>query len=185
MLQLIDVSEPIPARVELDDYLPLIVRWGDSNENLMALPNLYWGIGNRYSLLEIGIEPELNVIRVVKVVNAGQFIIYDSQVQIDSKIPAQLGLPICNTADWSLSPNFTNRFFREDGTFELHIGKNHVCVVFSPDQVISQLVSGRVRFGLDQNNYLCMLEVGEFSDQEMARLIDTLKHQQSSAGLKM
>ena len=185
MLQLIDVSESIPARVELDDYLPFIVRWGEPNENLMAPPNLYWGISTEYSLLEIGIEPELKAIRVVKVVLPGRFIIYDSQVHIDAKTPARSGIPICNTTDWLSNPNFTNRFFTEDGTFELHVGKNHVCVIFSTHQIVSQIVSEKVRFGLDQNNYLCMLEVGEFSDEEMVRLIDTLKHHQASAGLRI
>lgn len=108
---------------------------------------------------------------------AGRVTIQNSDFHINASLPARSGMPICKIDDWSSSIELTSGYYREEKTFELHLGSNHVCVIFSDLEVVSQIVCGRVRFGLDLNNYLCLLEVVGFSDEEIEQLIETLRYQ--------
>lgn len=182
MLKCVDVSEIIPESIELDDYVPLIITWGEPDyldpSNLMRLaPKLYWSIGDKFSLLEIGIDSEIRIIRVIKVVLAGRVTIQPSEFNINASLPARTGMPICQIDDSSSSIELTNGYYRENGTFKLHVGSNHLCVIFSDLEVVSKIVCGRVRFGLDLNNYLCMLEVVAFNGEEISQLTETLRYQ--------
>ena len=68
------------------------------------------------------------------------------------------------------------RYIRQEGKFKINIGKNYLCVILSEENIVSQIVCGRVRFGLDLNHYLCMLEVVGFSGEEIAQLTETLRY---------
>lgn len=184
MLKIVDVSEQLPEIMEFDDYIPLIIRWGepdylDPKNLMMQVPKLYWSISNQYLLLEIGIDSQIRIIREIKVVLAGRVTIQPSESHINVNLPARSGMPICQIDGDSSSIELTNGYYRENRTFELHIGSNHLCVIFSNLEVVSQIVCGRVRFGLDVNNYLCMVEVSGFSGEEIAQLTETLKYQRS------
>ena len=182
MLKIVNISEILPEIMELDDYIPIIIRWGEADylnpRNLMMLtPKFYWSISDEFSLIEIGIDSENRIIRVIKVVLAGRVTIQSSEFHINPSLLAQSGMPICQIDEQSSSIELTSGYYRENGTFELHIGSNHLCVIFSNLEVVSQIVCGRVRFGLDLNNYFCVLEVVGFSSEEIAQLTKTLKYQ--------
>ena len=73
MLEFVDVCDSPSEKVELDYYVPLTIRWGDQeyfeHKNfLMMEPKLYWSLGDNKSLLEVGIDPPLKIIRFFKVV---------------------------------------------------------------------------------------------------------------------
>lgn len=171
MLQFVGVSQPSFEKIELDDYIPLVIRWGEQD----FYPKLYWSIADESSLLEIVIDAQTQVIRSVKVTLARKYI-HPSEIHIDTSLSYHSGVPICNT-DFSSNAEFREGYFREKGTFELHIGKNHAGIIFSDNSLAFQIVSGRVRFGLDKNNYLCMMEIVDFTDEDMAQLTETLKYQ--------
>ena len=182
MLQFVDVSDFIHESLELDDYVPLIIRWGeleylDPNNWMMLPPRLYWSMSDERSLLEIGIDSKSGIILFIKVVLAGRVTIHNSEFHINASLPARSGVPICKIDDWSSSIEFPSGYYREEKGFELHLGSNHVCVIFYDLEVVSQIVCGRVRFGLDLNNYLCLLEVVGFSDEEIEQLTETLRYQ--------
>jgi hypothetical protein len=61
MLKLDSTLEILPEKVEIDDYVPLVIMWGTSNEvetedYLEVEPKLYWGFTSKETLLEVGIE---------------------------------------------------------------------------------------------------------------------------------
>ncbi len=184
MLQIINISDEIPETIELDDYLPIIVRWGNQDLNLFSRPRLYWSILGEYELFEIGMDANTQVITVMKIVNIGKNTVkYNSNLGISPTIASSYGVPIFNIADWSSSPNFFNEnYFREQGSFEIHVNNNHIYIIFSFQDVISQIVSGRIRFGLNTNNYLCALQIDNLSPEEMVGFLGTLKFMESSIG---
>ncbi|MCU0544291.1 MAG: hypothetical protein MUE44_19290 [Oscillatoriaceae cyanobacterium Prado104] len=185
MLKFVDVSESLPESIEFDDYVPISIRWEErdslASQNLMGrVPKLYWSIGDQYSLVEIGIDSQMKMIREITVVVAGLVTIQPSEFHINASLPAKLGRPIFQIdGDPSSIELAHGYYYRENGTFKLHVGSNHICVVFYNLEVVSQIVCGRVRFGLDLNNCLCMLEVVGFSAEEIAKLTDTLQYQRS------
>jgi hypothetical protein len=183
MLKIIDVLELLPESIAIDFYVPITIRWGDSEDN--EFPHLFWSIAGSegYSILEVGMNLENKAIEIITVVLPGKQVIQDSEVHLNILLPSRSGIPVCSTDDWPLSGYSRDLYFRETADFEFHIGKNNICVVFAPIQnAVSQIVSGRTRFGLDQNNYLTILEIAELSDEDMRLLKESEEHRKSSRG---
>jgi hypothetical protein len=186
MLKIIGVLELLPESVEIDFYVPIKIRWGNDEDN--ELPHLFWSIAGNdgYCLLEVGMNLENKAIEVITVVLPGKQIIQDSNVHLDTLLPSKSGIPVCSTDDWPLSGYSRDLYFREISDFEFHVGKNNICIVFIPIQnTVSQIVSGRTRFGLDKNNYLTMVEITKLSDENMKLLKESEEHRQSSRGQEM
>jgi hypothetical protein len=183
MLKIIDVLELMPESIEIDLYIPITIRWGERES-----PHLFWSVAglDGYSILEVGMNIETRAIRLFKVVLPGKQVIQDSEVHLDILLPSRSGTPVCSTDDWPLSGYSGDLYFRETADFEFHIGKNNICIVFAPIQnTISQIVSGKTRFGLDQNSCLTMLEITELSNEDMSLLKESEEHRKSSRGQRM
>jgi hypothetical protein len=184
MLKLDSTLEILPEKVEIDDYVPLVIMWGTSNEvetedYLEVEPKLYWGFTSKETLLEVGIDTASHCIQVVKLVLTGKYSSSESRISTD--IPSQTGLPVFDISSWDKKHYLTDHYFREEGSFNLHVGKKRICIFLSNNATKKQIVSGRTRFGFDENNFLCVLEVDNLSAKEMENLIGTLEYQRMSS----
>ncbi len=184
MLKLGSTLEILPEKVEIDDYVPLVVMWGTSSEiepkdYLEIEPKIYWSLASKETLLEIGIDVISQCIRVVKLVLTGEY--YESESGISPDIPSQTGLPVFDISDWDKSHYLTDYSFRDEGSFDLYVGKANICIFFSKNELKYQIISGRTRFGFDKHNFLCALEIDDLIAEEMEKLVGTLEYQRISS----
>jgi hypothetical protein len=184
MLKLCSKLEVLPEKVEIDDYLPLVIMWGTSNEiepkdYLEVEPKLYWSLASKETLLEVGMDTTSQCIQIVKLVLTGKYC--ESESGINSDIPSQTGLPTFDISDWDKSHYLTDYSFRDEGSFDLHVGKTKICIFLSKNEAKHQVISGRTRFGFDEHNFLCALEVDDLLAEEMEKLVGTLEYQRISS----
>jgi hypothetical protein len=70
-----------------------------------------------------------------------------------------------------------DRIHDEQGTFYVYLGDSHIFVNLFPDKQPSWVVaSGRVSFGLDQEDFLCSFEVKDLEPEEVAQIKIALRH---------
>lgn len=174
MLKVKAISSELNASIELDDYIPLTIRWGENSSELKLQdpPSLFWTIGIQNSLLEISINSESGFIRTLKVILAGEITLECSNKTIDPKIPMQKGTPILNTTSWS-----STRRLREDKEFAFYIDGSHLLIVLSQEEIVSRVESSQIQFGLNQDNCLCAVQVNDFTDSDISLIKSTLARQ--------
>lgn len=170
MLKVLSYStESLPESFITEYGIPLKIRWG------MLTPLDYWSIGHpKYSLIEFGIEKQSKLLRIVILVSPHK-VIKNSRISFPKDLPVEIGIPVCNIYK-NNSPISNSNYVEETYDFEIHLfSEDKVCIITYPfENIVSWVVYGRVKFGLDQNRCLCLLLVDDLSQLEKAHLVSTI-----------
>lgn len=169
--------QQIPLEIQTDNYLPLVVNWRGSHDEIV--PNVVWIIGLKYSLAEVKIDPATGVIQKLKVVLAGKAAVSSSDKHIDSYLSTQLGTPAFSTEPWGNDIWTIGSYIREDKEFELHLHENGLLLVFDKEKAASRVACGQVTFGLTQEGYLCAVEVTGLAEKDISKIKECLDIQRT------
>lgn len=173
MLKIMNSVSESPAQIDIGSYIPLVITW-TTNTNLEPQP-LYgctWSIGEKYSLLEIRLNLRTNTFELLKLVLAGKATIFSSNKHITTSTKLYKGFPVFDT-------NFCSyeQYTREEKDFEVHLGQNHVLLLFSQAEIESQFMSENIKFGFDRTKSLCAIEVINLEKSQMEQLQKSLEFQ--------
>ncbi|MHB2138635.1 hypothetical protein ACX64L_11885 [Pseudomonas monsensis] len=157
MLKINDIGECEGNVVEVDEYVPLTVRFGSGRD---ASP-LYWRAGNgKDSLLEVGLSASTGKIISVTVVTIPSVALQYYECQMKS-CAFDVGVPLFCVDGWASRESYSNRFLDDFSVgFDLFVDADRACIVFDVQQEIVQLVrNGSVSFGVSSRDELLSIEV--------------------------
>jgi len=187
MLKVLEIQEPVHEKIELDEYITLKIRWPE-NELSYVDDKLYWHTGDlKSSLLEIGMSAKTGVLRSLTIVSVKS--VKFGTFEMTSHNQTEYGLPIFCTASWpgtkpepkpetnnTGSRNRKNHIF-DQGIFEMQCGIDKIDLVISRKACQKSINSGRVSFGLDSENCVANIVVFDLCEDEMNKIVDTIKNQ--------
>jgi hypothetical protein len=171
MLQFSFLSKPLKEDINIDIYIPLNIKW---NTNLqLGESNLYWRSGDlKTSLIEIGLEPNNGVINSITLSLVSDIDLKESfPDDIGENIPIQKGLPAFKISDWP-----KNGYKNDIKAFKVCLNNNGQLYIFfcNTYKLSSKIISGRVNFGFDEQEYLCFFGINNLSNIEIKQLKDAL-----------
>lgn len=167
MLKLEDVTNSIKETIQVDDYIPLSVRWINSN---LDSPRLFWRTGNfKTSLLEIGIDSKTGIIRSITLTFTERISVCEAEVT-DS--PSVEGTPVFQIADWG------SEFYLDvSQDFDTYLSGQNLNIVLGGNKSVGKIVrSGRVTFFFDSQNVLKQLEILQLTEEEFMQLSNHFKN---------
>lgn len=166
MLNVIKYEKTVKEVFEIDPYVPLKIRWGEWN--IIEEHTLYWRTGSlKKSLLEIGIASRTGLIRSVTIIHCDK-IFFDREV-IGSTVPEETGTPV-----FDIRRANSRDVVDDPGIFEIIYETNKLSLTLSKNRITKNLISGRVRFGLDSGSNVCMIHIAVFNESESEKLKDAL-----------
>lgn len=149
-------SGPVQEKITFDYYVLMSIEFDVLEERIEQ--HVYWGIGK---FLEIGVNPSSNVISSVTLLAASNRC-YEKNIECADDCSQIIGLPLLKMNE---EPN---------QGFKFCIEGDSVFIIFSENKIILKVVNNRVTFFFDENNCLCMIEVGGLSKEERSELEDGL-----------
>lgn len=168
MLKLKLIDNKVSEDIQIDPYIPIKIKFG--KWNLVNEETKYWRTGDfKKSLLEVGIASKGGIIRSLTLVEA-ESINLDSERIINYTVDTQSGIPVFDLSSWENS----NRI-DENGFLQVNFCERCLQIIFSDNEIRTQVVNERVKFGLDENGELCCIEVINLSDKEKYELKDSLQ----------
>jgi hypothetical protein len=183
MLKILSMfDQPLTEKIEIGEYNPITILWGTSIEaerGYLSDLHQYWSMESPNTLVEIGLDIETHSIRIVKIPLTMRF--NKSEINIDCQKVSEAGLPICDTSAWASSDFLTNYYYKEEGFFDVFVGKDNVRLIFSERRIDRQITADKVWFGMDDNDFLCAIGIDRLVEEEIEKLIGTLEYQRISA----
>lgn len=168
MLNLKLIDNKVSEDIQIDPYIPIKIKFG--RWNLANEETKYWRTGDfKKSLLEVGIASKSGVIRSITLVEA-EHINLDSERIINYTVDTQSGVPVFDMSSWENS----NRI-DENGLLQVNFCERCLQIIFSENEIRTQVINERVKFGLDVNGGLCFIEVINLSEKEKYELKDSLQ----------
>lgn len=147
--------------IEVDDYIPLKVEFG---ENALAA-KIYWrALDGKYSLMEIGLSSEGKLISVTLTA------ISESRVSRSCKNMDVLetdDMPLFELANWSINEkDFSSRFIDEKVKLALVIGIDFATIeIDEPKEKLELIGSRKFHVGVDKAGSVRKIEVALNSSQ--------------------
>ncbi|HLO85577.1 MAG TPA: hypothetical protein VK203_11320 [Nostocaceae cyanobacterium] len=86
------------------------------------------------------------------------------------------------TDNWNASSYLREYYFRKEGRFEFYLDKSYLRVTLTKHKTLDQIVVGKMRFCITEDNSLSSLGVYDLSAKEMNQIIGRLKHGQPTIG---
>lgn len=166
MLEVKGVSALSNESITTDGYIPIRVSWGD------ITPTVYWRTGDiETSLFELSIDEKTHTVKGLSVTLPGR-VVESSETYIPKDVSAKSGLPICRIDEKQINDwNCIN----QPASFEMHIHKTGVSLLLSSNtEIVSTINAGKVSFGLDKNQKLSLITIGNLSESEMSSLVSSL-----------
>jgi hypothetical protein len=168
MLKINSIGECEGNVVEVDEYVPLTVRFGSGRD---ASP-LYWRAGNgKDSLLEVGLSASTGKIVSLTVVTIPFVALQHYECLVGSGA-FDVGVPVFCVGGWASGGSYSNRFLDDFSVgFDLFVGTDRACIVFDVQQDIVQLIrNGSASFGVSSRGELLSIEVSCLDVDKMALL---------------
>ncbi|WP_336355521.1 hypothetical protein [Pseudomonas granadensis] len=168
MMRLNSILECEGTIVEIDEYVPLIVRFGSSRDSLP----LYWRAGNgKTSLLEIGLNRYTGQIINVTVVAAGSVKMEGWKARVDGFI-LDVGIPAFKLERWGAGGSYSDNYIDDFSVeFELVVGVDEACILLGKRQDIDRVVeNGCVSFGFSSSGELLSILISCLRPNEVALL---------------
>ena len=168
MLKVLTIIPTIKEEIEVDQYIPIKIRWVQHDASVEEL--IYWRTGDiKKSMLEIGISAVSGEIRSLTIVSA------DKISFVSEKFPEcdafESGTPVFDINNW-----IGKRTVDDAGLFDVQYFNEKLNMIISENHVIKKVISGRVSFGLDANMGICTISVNNLSDDEKFQIKDTLEY---------
>jgi hypothetical protein len=161
MLQIIGITEPHDEVLEVEYVVSIKWRrvWGST---------IYWRTGDlQRSFIEIGYnQPDGRLVDVTLLL-ATEVVPWSEDYTGIANLCAsqQSGLPVCNASAWP--PD--ERYVDDPGPLRLVLGQNRLSIQFAePSQATSCISTRYVDFGVKADGALCVIEVRDLSDAQMA-----------------
>ena len=168
MLKLKNISSTRKIYVESDYYLPIKIRFENSNN--MTEPRHCWGISglNKNFLFEIAIGEMTGDVKYIALVSSPK--VLREMPSTPENIKTEIGLPSFEIQEWSRDDYYT----KETLDFNVYLKENCVFIVLLPYTIEYKIINDRVVFGFDKNNFLCSIEVKNINQKEVAILSENL-----------
>lgn len=175
MLKVLELHKVVKESIEIDQYIPLKIRWGlwtHLNEEI-----IFWRTGNlNTSMLEIGISSKSGIISSLTVICADRIFLNNKDTVLFKNKLKEYGTPIFNIHSWPKSKTID-----DPGFFEIQYYNNEVNLCISTNKVVKNIISGRVCFGLDSDFNLCFIKITQLSDKENYQIKDTLRYMKNQS----
>ena len=164
MLKVCDILNVIPIGIEIDYYVPINIIFGEWDPSIE--PTACWYTGNlKNTLLEVGLGEEKGKIRFITLVGIKDIRKDTVKISCDKVLT---GLPAFETKAY----NEKNLLVEEPGPLKMIIDQNNVYILFSDNEIDSEIICGQVAFFLDKDNFFCGVKVENLSDSEIQFLED-------------
>lgn len=179
MLLITRVAEYKQELFRIDPYT-FGVEWnGEPGES-----HVYWRTGDFHrTLMEIGVvhrTGRLHSIELVDVTEINTWLETDVNIR-NMSIPKQHGIPICDLSLWPSVWSSKDYVLDEVGTLRVRVGRDFVSIEFSErGHVVSAILAERVSFGCDQQGHLCLIDIENISEHEMALILSGLNKSKTS-----
>ncbi|WP_052304536.1 hypothetical protein [Paenibacillus larvae] len=168
MLQVDRITSISEENIEIDEYIPINVKWIANQQAFDG--TLYWRTGDfKKSLFELAISKRNGCILSLTLTLVDKTHI-DIIGYSEIIAPIIKGLPLFKTKGM-----FQNGFFDEVNEFTIAVNNNAIRIIFHPKfPIVKQIKSGRIKFGLSEQNLLTMIEITELSKEEHKELLRSL-----------
>jgi hypothetical protein len=166
MLQVTDMSPISEESIEIDEYIAINVEWLASKKALDS--TYYWRTGDfKKSLFELGVSGSSGRILSFTLTSVNRFHVTVADYS-EIKTPIDEGLPI-----FRINGKFTDGFFDEVNEFRVFLNSNGLRIFFNtePTQVVTQMKSGQIRFGLTNQKALAMVEITDIKEEEYEKIL--------------
>lgn len=168
MLYITRLASVINEKLEIDPYIPLKIQWGQWK--LAEEPTIYWRTGDfKSSLIEIGIAANSGLIRSFTFVHSKDISFTDLQTEWP-KLYIE-GTPIFDISKWPDSGRLD-----EQGLARICLYEENISVFFSQSIIVKKICSGRICFGINNDNNLCAIKVHDLTEEEKSQIKDTLNY---------
>jgi hypothetical protein len=172
MLKVSKIIPPIKEEIEIDEYIPLKVRWHPVE---YIEERVYWYTGDlEKSLFEVGVAKDSGEIHSLTIVGVGNISFLAEDRPACGNI--EKGMPVFSTSEWT-----GQKHVNEAGMFEIQCCNDGVILFLSNNHVVKEILSGRISFGLDKEMNVCKIYIRNLSDDEKYRIEDSLKWRYKSA----
>ena len=168
MLKVVKVIPVIKEKIEIDQYIPIKIRWVPIEESAGKL--IYWRTGDlKKSMLEIGLSAVSGDLCSLTVVDI-DILFFTSEKHVKG-VSCEEGTPVFDVSNW------IGKMTVDDiGLFEVRCYDKSLDMVISKNEIDREIISGRVSFGLDTDMNVCMISVNDLSDDEIFQIKDTMEH---------
>lgn len=142
-----------------EEYIPIEIKWKLPNKTPEGTVNIRYGNLDD-SFLEVGVSESTGLIKYVTLVDAKQ-IFLNSNYRIKSSK--------CENGH----PMFEKGLLKEKRTInlglmlEVHVIEKSILLLLANDEINKYIVSGRVKFGINNNNELSCIIIDSLNDKEM------------------
>jgi hypothetical protein len=153
--------------IEIDEYIATNVEWLASKKALD--PTYYWRTGDfKKSLFELGVSGNSGRVLSFTLTSVNRLHVTVEDYS-EIKSPIVEGLPI-----FRINDKFTDGFLDEVNEFRVLVNSNRLRICFfdtEPTQVVTQMKSGRIRFGLTNQKALAMVEITDMKEEEYQKIL--------------
>ena len=168
MLKVVKINPVIKEKIEVDQYIPIKIRWSEFDSNNKKI--IYWRTGDiKKSMLEFGISAISGEIRSLTIVFADK--ISFALKDFSGCNTFERGTPVFDVSSW-----IGKRTVDDRGLFEVHYCNEKLYMIISENSISKELISGRVSFGLDAGMNICRISVNGLSNDEKFQIKDTLEY---------
>lgn len=159
----------IKEQITIDPYVPIDVKWGNWNE--VEENTRYCRFGDfKKSLLEVGVGSKSGLIRSITLVEAKEIYLNNSKYSY-KMINCEQGIPILSADGWTGTDRLDIQSQLVVSTLD-----DEVVLSFGDGTAVKCIQSGRVKFGLNKFDELCIIIVGDLTVGEMNELNSSLKY---------
>ncbi len=163
-----NANKNIQEAISYEEYIPIEIKWELPNKRPEGTVNIRYGNLDD-SFLEVGVSELTGLIKYVTLVDAKQ-IFFNSNYRIKSSK--------CENGH----PMFEKELLKEKRTIDLglmlevHVIENSIVLLVSNDEINKYIVSGRVKFGINDNNELSCIIIDSLDDKEINWIKNELEY---------
>jgi hypothetical protein len=120
------------------------------------------------SYIEVWLQEDSGALHELKIILMDEKCIEVTDGQFHtSSLPAEQGVPLCDVSWVSRAGDVR----KENLAARMEIGKDNVRLIFGEAKLVKRYLAGsRVQYGVDENDYLCRIELNHISPVEMTDL---------------